>query len=120
MRSPAKLRPLFENSGGFAVHKLDRNGNPVVIERSGLYDAAGVVRHVPLETAIDFKIRCNEFLFSRLHPALAKYHGSTTGRVRHGGAVCALCARKHAANTPRTCPRGGWDGVDGDQGDAHH
>ena len=78
------FKALFENTGGFAIHKTDRLGNPVVIERSGFHDAVGVVKNVTVDNAIDFHIRCNEFIFSRLAPALSKRAGKTIGKVRTG------------------------------------
>jgi hypothetical protein len=77
----AAFKALFENTGGFGVHKTDRAGHPVVIERVGLHDARGVARNVTLDAVVDFHVRCNEFVVSRLLPALSERAGHTIGKV---------------------------------------
>ena len=72
---------MFPHTGGFALHKTDRDGHPVMIERSGLHDAVNLAQKCTTEQAVDFHIRCSEFVFERLMPALTKREDRVISKI---------------------------------------
>ncbi|OZJ04159.1 hypothetical protein BZG36_03111 [Bifiguratus adelaidae] len=48
--------------GGSGLHKFDRDGCPVYIERLGLHDVKGLAKNCTMEEVLTYHLACNEFL----------------------------------------------------------
>ncbi|TPX35943.1 hypothetical protein SmJEL517_g01702 [Synchytrium microbalum] len=59
---PEKFKSWYGYSGGGGFHKLDKDGQPVFIERMGLYDVQGMIKYCTAESIVDIHIRNAEFL----------------------------------------------------------
>ncbi|RHZ52094.1 hypothetical protein Glove_465g63 [Diversispora epigaea] len=62
--------------GGNAVHKTDKDGRGVYIERLGLHDAKKLAKDIKVEELVNWHIRCQEFSHRVLMPELSKRAGN--------------------------------------------
>ncbi|TPX43008.1 hypothetical protein SeMB42_g03254 [Synchytrium endobioticum] len=74
---PEAFPKWFPYTGGGSFHKLDYEGQPVFIERIGLYDVKGMIKYCTAESIVDYHIRNAEFLTR----VLMRECSETTGRV---------------------------------------
>ncbi|RUS33414.1 CRAL-TRIO domain-containing protein [Jimgerdemannia flammicorona] len=62
--------------GGSCLHKVDREGCPLYIERLGYHDAKKLATFTTIEEVVNYHIACNEFLHRKIM-------GECTERVGH-------------------------------------
>ncbi|KAI8364117.1 CRAL-TRIO domain-containing protein [Blakeslea trispora] len=62
--------------GGSCLHKVDREGCPIYIERLGLHKAKEIAKHCQTEEVQEYHIGCNEFL----HRVIMKDCSKAAGR----------------------------------------
>ncbi|KAG0056312.1 cytosolic factor, phosphatidylinositol/phosphatidylcholine transfer protein [Gryganskiella cystojenkinii] len=67
---------LQKYMGGSCLHKWDRAGRPIYIERMGQHNVKGLAKNVTTAELVDYHIRCSEFVHSTIMPECEKRFGT--------------------------------------------
>ncbi|KAG0240321.1 hypothetical protein BGW41_007034 [Actinomortierella wolfii] len=67
---------LQKYMGGSALHKWDKAGRPIYIERMGQHNVKGLAKNVTTEELVDYHIRCTEFVHNTIMPECEERFGS--------------------------------------------
>ncbi|KAF9322344.1 hypothetical protein BG000_002675 [Podila horticola] len=62
--------------GGSCLHKWDKAGRPIYIERMGQHNVKGLAKHVTTPELVDYHIRCTEFVHNTIMPECEERFGS--------------------------------------------
>lgn len=73
--------------GGIGLHKLDREGCPVYIERLGYHQSKELAKNTTVEQVQQYHIACNEFL----HRVVMKECSKREGRPIHRETIIFDC-----------------------------
>ncbi|GES75828.1 phosphatidylinositol/phosphatidylcholine transfer protein SFH2 isoform X1 [Rhizophagus clarus] len=72
---PENILRIYEYFGGNAVHKTDKEGRGIYIERLGYHDSKRLAKYVKQEELMNWHIRCQEFSHRVIMPELSKRAG---------------------------------------------
>ncbi|KAF9946309.1 cytosolic factor, phosphatidylinositol/phosphatidylcholine transfer protein [Mortierella alpina] len=67
---------LQKYMGGSCLHKWDKAGRPIYIERMGQHNVKGLAKNVKTEELVDYHIRCSEFVHSTIMPECEERFGT--------------------------------------------
>ncbi|KAF9162787.1 hypothetical protein DFQ26_003246 [Actinomortierella ambigua] len=67
---------LQKYMGGSALHKWDKTGRPIYIERMGQHNVKGLAKNVTTAELVDYHIRCTEFVHNTIMPECEERFGS--------------------------------------------
>ncbi|KAF8931447.1 cytosolic factor, phosphatidylinositol/phosphatidylcholine transfer protein [Dissophora ornata] len=67
---------LQKYMGGSALHKWDKAGRPIYIERMGQHNVKGLAKNVTTPELVDYHIRCSEFVHSTIMPECEERFGT--------------------------------------------
>ncbi|CAG8489064.1 86_t:CDS:2 [Paraglomus occultum] len=73
---PAYLPKIYKYFGGNCLHKTDKEGRAIYIERAGYHDAKQIAKNVKLEELLDWHISCQEFSHRVVMPELSRRAGT--------------------------------------------
>ncbi|KAF9408161.1 hypothetical protein BGZ94_002427 [Podila epigama] len=71
--SAVRLQNYF---GGSALHKWDKQGRPIYIERMGQHNVKGLAKHITTAELVDYHIRCTEFVHNTIMPECEERFGA--------------------------------------------
>ncbi|KND01732.1 uncharacterized protein SPPG_03525 [Spizellomyces punctatus DAOM BR117] len=74
---PEDFKKFYSCMGGGCFHKVDKEGTPVFIERTGYHDVKGLAVKCSPAVMLDWHIRNNEFVFNVLMPECTQRAGKT-------------------------------------------
>ncbi|KAI9101058.1 CRAL-TRIO domain-containing protein [Phlyctochytrium arcticum] len=77
---PEEYKSFYDCMGGGCFHKVDKDGIPIFIERTGYHDVKGLAVKCPTSVMLDWHIRNNEFIFNVLMPECSKKKGEHVGK----------------------------------------
>ncbi|ORX48323.1 CRAL/TRIO domain-containing protein [Hesseltinella vesiculosa] len=84
--SEAVLR-IYRYMGGSCLHKVDKDGCPIYIERLGYHKAKDLAKHTTAEEIYHYHVGCNEFL----HRVVMQDCSAAAGRVINRETVIFDC-----------------------------
>ncbi|KAF9203325.1 hypothetical protein BGZ49_006536 [Haplosporangium sp. Z 27] len=67
---------LQKYMGGSCLHKWDKEGRPIYIERMGQHNVKGLAKNVTTAELIDYHIRCTEFVHNTIMPECEERFGT--------------------------------------------
>ncbi|KAG0321370.1 hypothetical protein BGZ99_003952 [Dissophora globulifera] len=67
---------LQKYMGGSCLHKWDKCGRPIYIERMGQHNVKGLAKNVTTPELVDYHIRCSEFVHNTIMPECEERFGS--------------------------------------------
>ncbi|KAF9331302.1 hypothetical protein BG006_005829 [Podila minutissima] len=73
---PEHAMRLQNYMGGSCLHKWDKAGRPIYIERMGQHNVKGLAKHVTTPELVDYHIRCTEFVHNTIMPECEERFGS--------------------------------------------
>ncbi|KAF9161508.1 hypothetical protein BGX21_002041, partial [Mortierella sp. AD011] len=62
--------------GGSCLHKWDKEGRPIYIERMGQHNVKGLAKNVTTSELVDYHIRCTEFVHNTIIPECEERFGT--------------------------------------------
>ncbi|KAJ3021197.1 cytosolic factor, phosphatidylinositol/phosphatidylcholine transfer protein [Thoreauomyces humboldtii] len=74
---PDSFKKFGACMGGGCFHKVDKEGTPIFIERTGYHDVKGLAVKCPQAAMLDWHIRNNEMIFNVLMPECSERIGKT-------------------------------------------
>ncbi len=78
---PEEFKKFYPATGGMAVHGMDMQGHPVLIELLGKYNVKKMAELCEPEALKKLCILNNEFLFGQILDECSQIHGSRVQRV---------------------------------------
>lgn len=72
---PENILRIYEYFGGNSVHKTDKEGRGIYIERVGYHDSKRLAKYVKQEELTNWHIRCQEFSHRFIMPELSRRAG---------------------------------------------
>ncbi|KAI8824376.1 CRAL-TRIO domain-containing protein, partial [Fimicolochytrium jonesii] len=72
---PEEFKKFYACMGGGCFHKVDKEGTPVFIERTGYHDVKALAVKCPPPVMLDWHIRNNEMIFNVLMPECSERAG---------------------------------------------
>ncbi|KAF9272081.1 CRAL-TRIO domain-containing protein [Linnemannia elongata] len=67
---------LQKYMGGSCLHKWDKAGRPIYIERMGQHNVKGLAKNVTTPELVDYHIRCTEFVHNTIMPECEERFGT--------------------------------------------
>ncbi|KAF9365930.1 cytosolic factor, phosphatidylinositol/phosphatidylcholine transfer protein [Mortierella sp. NVP85] len=67
---------LQKYMGGSCLHKWDKEGRPIYIERMGQHNVKGLAKNVTTPELVDYHIRCSEFVHQTIMPECEERFGT--------------------------------------------
>ncbi|KAI7832443.1 CRAL-TRIO domain-containing protein [Gamsiella multidivaricata] len=67
---------LQKYMGGSCLHKWDKAGRPIYIERMGQHNVKGLAKNVTTAELVDYHIRCTEFVHNTIMPECEERFGT--------------------------------------------
>ncbi|KAI8349238.1 CRAL-TRIO domain-containing protein [Mortierella sp. GBAus27b] len=67
---------LQKYMGGSCLHKWDKEGRPIYIERMGQHNVKGLAKNVTTAELVDYHIRCSEFVHQTIMPECEERFGT--------------------------------------------
>ncbi|CAO3624678.1 unnamed protein product [Cunninghamella blakesleeana] len=71
---------IYTQMGGSCLHKTDKDGCPIYIERLGLHNAKGLAKNTNAEEIFHYHVACNEFLHRVIMKDCSKMAGKPINR----------------------------------------
>ncbi|KAF9580763.1 cytosolic factor, phosphatidylinositol/phosphatidylcholine transfer protein [Lunasporangiospora selenospora] len=72
---------LQKYMGGSCLHKWDKAGRPIYIERMGQHNVKGLAKNVTTPELVDYHIRCSEFVHQTIMPECEERFGVEDGVI---------------------------------------
>ncbi|KAJ3182913.1 cytosolic factor, phosphatidylinositol/phosphatidylcholine transfer protein [Gaertneriomyces sp. JEL0708] len=72
---PEEFKVFGPYMGGGCFHKVDKEGFPIFIERTGYHDVKGLAQKCPPNVMLDWHVRNNEFVINVIMPECEKRLG---------------------------------------------
>ncbi|KAF9954402.1 cytosolic factor, phosphatidylinositol/phosphatidylcholine transfer protein [Modicella reniformis] len=67
---------LQKYMGGSCLHKWDKEGRPIYIERMGQHNVKGLAKNIATAELVDYHIRCSEFVHQTIMPECEERFGT--------------------------------------------